>query len=258
MYVDHPVFEGSSNPNAKIWRYMDFTKFIALLETKSLFFTRSDKFEDPYEGRLNQITIDYFKEEYYNSVQAEENIKELAYKSIVEDFKESRKQFTVNCWHMNEFESDAMWKLYLKSNEGIAIQSTFQKLCDSFSLTEEEIYIGKVVYKDFNKYIIPINNNFYRFLVKRKSFEHEREIRAIHWRINSKIHKASTMDEVMLPTVEYGENMPVDIRTLIEKVYVAPNSPIWITDLVRSMLKKYDLQSVSVEQSSLGYDIDGL
>ena len=40
----------------------------------------------------------------------------------------SRDCTAVNCWHINEHESAAMWDLYLKSNEGIAIQSTYQKL----------------------------------------------------------------------------------------------------------------------------------
>ena len=27
------------------------------------------------------------------------------------------KEVAVNCWHLNEHESAAMWKVYLKSNE---------------------------------------------------------------------------------------------------------------------------------------------
>lgn len=50
MYKEHPVFQQPNNENIKIWRYMDFTKFMSLLDTKKLFFTRADKFEDPFEG----------------------------------------------------------------------------------------------------------------------------------------------------------------------------------------------------------------
>ena len=31
-------------------KYMSFEKFVSLLGTKSLFFTRADKFDDPFEG----------------------------------------------------------------------------------------------------------------------------------------------------------------------------------------------------------------
>jgi hypothetical protein len=33
-----------------LWRYMDFAKFIQMIESKSLWFTRLDQLEDPLEG----------------------------------------------------------------------------------------------------------------------------------------------------------------------------------------------------------------
>lgn len=48
---NHPSFPLTIDRNQKIWRYMDFTKFMHLLTTKSLWFNRSDKFEDPFEGK---------------------------------------------------------------------------------------------------------------------------------------------------------------------------------------------------------------
>ena len=51
MYKEHNSFE-SIDDNKKIWRYMDFTKFIDILENEALFFTRSDRFEDKFEGTL--------------------------------------------------------------------------------------------------------------------------------------------------------------------------------------------------------------
>ena len=37
------------------------------------------------------------------------------------------KSTLVNCWHQNEFESEAMWRLYSENNKGIAIQTTLQR-----------------------------------------------------------------------------------------------------------------------------------
>ena len=51
MYKNFPaVFESPQDENAKIWRYMDFTKFVNLLDTSKLFFPRADKLGDPFEG----------------------------------------------------------------------------------------------------------------------------------------------------------------------------------------------------------------
>ena len=35
--------------NKKIWRYMDFSKYVDLVTTEELYFTRADKLEDPYD-----------------------------------------------------------------------------------------------------------------------------------------------------------------------------------------------------------------
>ena len=36
--------------DAKLWRYMDFTKFVAMLNNKALYFCRLDHLGDPFEG----------------------------------------------------------------------------------------------------------------------------------------------------------------------------------------------------------------
>lgn len=43
-------FQKPKDLNVPIWRYMDFTKFVDLLDTKTLFFTRADRFDDQFEG----------------------------------------------------------------------------------------------------------------------------------------------------------------------------------------------------------------
>ena len=44
--------DGINPPNDKdvLWRYTNFEVFVNLLDTEALYFTRADKFEDPYEG----------------------------------------------------------------------------------------------------------------------------------------------------------------------------------------------------------------
>lgn len=247
MFEEHTVFEKPEDENIKIWRYMDFTKFVYLLEKQSLFFTRSDKFEDPLEGTLNDFTIQQFREEYFRVVTGEEHIKEIAFQGILDSKKKFIEWTTINCWHLNNYESDAMWKLYLKSNEGIAIQSTFNRLSRSFDKTDMSVFIGKVRYEDYENYTIPINNMFFSFLTKSKSFEHEREIRAIHNVIPT---KENAIDYNAQP-FKFGVDIPVDLETLIENVYLAPNSPEWINELVKSVLKTYNLGNVNVIQSSI-------
>ena len=73
-----------------------------------------------------------------------------------------------------------MWDLYIKGTEGVAIQSTFRSLTESFSLhADDSIFVGEVSYIDYENDWMPEGNLFYAFMHKRKSFEHERELRAL-------------------------------------------------------------------------------
>ena len=55
--VDHPCFRQPENKNLRLWRYMDFTKFVSLIATKKLFFCRSDRFDDPFEGSYSKANV---------------------------------------------------------------------------------------------------------------------------------------------------------------------------------------------------------
>ena len=59
-------------------------------------------------------------------------------------FDFNRKLTLINCWYQSEYESDAMWQLY--SNNGIAIQTTFGKLKNSFKNSNDNVLIGQVKY----------------------------------------------------------------------------------------------------------------
>jgi len=55
----HPAFEPPGNPNIKIWRYMDFTQFVSMLEAGGLLFRRADLLEDKFEGTMSRPLWDF-------------------------------------------------------------------------------------------------------------------------------------------------------------------------------------------------------
>ena len=62
--------------------------------------------------------------------------------------KDLVKHVGVSCWHMSTCESAAMWSLYSKTNEGIAIRSTVGRLLEQVDRnTNVYIKIGKVIYR---------------------------------------------------------------------------------------------------------------
>jgi len=167
-------------------------------------------------------------------------------------YKNNQKIFAICCWHMNQHESAAMWKLYIKSNEGVAIQSTFAKLKNSF-IDPRIVFLGKVKYIDYdNSFLNP--GFFSPFLHKRKSFEYEKEIRALHCITNilNPDYKANIDNPDWIDSIE-GVEIEIDINKLIENIYISPMAPIWFADLVEKVILKYEFE-FKVNQSKLNED----
>ncbi len=143
----------------------------------------------------------------------------------------------LNCWHMNENESAAMWRLYVKNDAGVAVQSTYSRLREAFN-GRDAVYLGPVRYIDYDRDLIDMPYGYdtlCAYIHKRKSFEHEREIRAV-------VTKEAKVDG----EIDWGSNVlsgglkqPVDMDILVEHVYVAPTAPEWFADLVRSVVANY-------------------
>jgi hypothetical protein len=243
-YSPHPFF-AAADGSAKVWRYMDFTKFVSLLDSKALFFSRADKLSDAWEGA---DTAENLRERPTLIGDGEgETTAEMM--NGVSRFHSSLRHHTfVSCWHLNNVESAAMWKLYLSQDEGIAVQTTFKRLTSSFQGDEQEmfdVYAGKVSYLDYEQEAFPEGNTFVPFLHKRRSFEHEHEVRAI---IQPIFPGGEPLTDI-LPFAD-GLLVEVDLRKLIENIYVAPTSEAWFAGLVENTAKKYGLD-VSVRHSDM-------
>lgn len=229
MYKKHPAFEPPEE-KAKIWRYMDFAKLVWMLNHLCLYFTNVDKFkiEDPFEG----------------SCQPSELLKSAPQetaKNFVEKMKSCGPPLTVNCWHLNNCESAAMWKLYAGENKGIAIQTTFSRMVKAFEKFPDIVNIGKIRYIDYQNETFKGEINIVEpILTKRKSFEHEKELRAVIWETSESTKR--TNDGSVLADV--------NLKELFENIYISPFSPDWYRDNVQVIVKKFGLK-IPVLQSEL-------
>jgi hypothetical protein len=240
---NHPVFEAPADPNVKIWRYSDFSKYVSFLEKSALFFPRADLLGDPYEGATSHANRPLWPIVYKDTIPL----------SILESRtfhgRWEREWTFINCWHMNEHESDAMWHLYARTCDAVAIQSTYARL---HRVLPSGTFVGIVKYMDYKTEWMPEDNGFYRFMRKRKSFEHERELRALIQDLPTKPDPRGSAIGVFnyVPNPNTGRVVPVKVPELVEKVYVAPAAPAWFHHLVTSITAKYALD-VPVEQSAL-------
>lgn len=250
--VFHPKEFKVPNQDTVLWRYQDFPKFVSLLDSKELFFTRADNFEDAFEGARG---FNFQKDAIYEESKPELTLKakrrlmeggndnptedEITdavneeMEALIEDQERKRKNYFVSCWHANERESEAMWRLYITAkNQGVAIQTTMERLCYAIGKTDFEI--GKV---NYISYAAPLGVDNTPIWYKRTAFQHENEVRAIFW------EPGNTAD---------GMKVRMDLDILIEKVYISPSAPGWFAKLVENVMKKYGLDK-SVEHSKLDY-----
>lgn len=193
--------------------------------------SRSDKFEDQYEGTFSEPTF--------------EEIKKLSIDNpeFLSFYKSHREKVAISSWHINEYESFAMWQIFTGNSEGLAIQSTIGRL-EKALIPEEKFkqYIGEVNYIDYKKEYIPFDDMFFPFLFKRKSFQYEREVRIISDISDSNIK------------LNDGMKIDVDITELIEKIYIHPKSENWYKKLVIELVSKLGFD-FTIEKSDLESDI---
>jgi len=231
MYLNNPNITLPDDPDTIVWKYLDLSKFLDLLLSKKLFMSRSDKFEDQYEGTFSEPTFEEIKK------LAADNPEFLNY------YKTHREKVAISSWHINEYESFAMWQIFTQNSEGLAIQSTIGRLQKAVRRENNfDQYIGEVNYIDYKKEYIPFDDLFFPFLFKRKSFQYEREVRILTDTSKSDIK------------LNDGIKINVDLKQLIEKIYIHPKSENWYKKLVIELVERLGF-GFEIEKSDLESDI---
>ncbi len=234
MYIPHDNFPQPPD-TAKVWRYFDLGKLLSLVTERKLYFASVSllKTIDPREGVWPES-------DYRRFAKNPEDIKQ--FKEISDFFAEIT---FVNCWHLNEYESDAMWHRF---GNQFAVQSTFGRLKESFP--DDKIHAGKVVYIDHFSDLIhrrKKKNGFLLSMRKHKSFDSEREIRVIL----PEYPPYDLTQDTEYPYRRKGVSINVDVENLIETVFVSNKLPEWTKDLLVNILEKYELDNLAIEKSVL-------
>ena len=266
IFKEHPAFVPPENSEYKIWRYMDFTKFVSMMVKQSLYFTSLKKMaeQDPFEGLLPDTYFQFRSWKTVDDIPNHERwrltLRSLTGQSPLEMVKTSMEEFArhvfhfrktlyVNCWHMNNYESTAMWSIYTGKGSGIAITSSYETLAES--LQSSAIFFGgKIIYSDYATDIIDVSNNVLSMTMKkRRSFDFEKEFRVVFWD-DSHVGRPGALEELSKVNVPDGREFRCDLATLIDEIYVSPKSEEWYLDLVQSVVQTYGL-SKKVRRSPL-------
>lgn len=261
--------------DALLWRYMSLDKLINLLDTKQLFFTPAYSYlkSDPFEGlppKIIQIimkevllkehlrhveTLNYIEQNLKSGLKPEGHYQlELATKKINEFPKLAEKIYfrvlkstVINCWHQNECESEAMWRLYSDNNKGVVIQTTLQDLADS--IDDQRIFLSEVRYINFNdESLTPSDlnvNGHFSPLLKRESFKHEQEVRLF-------FQPEANYEAISDEDYQYKhELVPVNVSKLISKIYISPYAQEPYNSSVKAILRLFGIPESKIFDSNL-------
>ncbi len=222
------------DPDASIWRYTDYAKFAATLDMGALFFPRASTLGDPFEGSFprpqQKIRIESLKG------LPEERMAALLH-TRSGFYKWQRNWMLVSCWHLNDQESAAMWTLYARASYAVAIRTTYAKLRAALP---EDVVIGMVNYVDYSVLSFDEGNILAPFFHKRRSYEHERELRAVIWDHSWSTNPGQPLN-FEVPPPDNGRWVPVDLNQLVQAVNVAPSSESWYRDLVANTAQRFGL-----------------
>lgn len=227
LEIDHDIIE-----TQKLWRYMDLSKFISLIEKNALWLARADTFRDKREGRFPDDMRKTTEKAFENFGSPHDSpIKDVG------DFQEYLQKNTfISCWHKNFDENMVMWEIYGRDNNALAIQTTVEKIKENVNPTQlrgDSLFLREVIYEKPEQ-ITSILNLDACFFIKRPHFSFENEVR-IGFNTFSITNPSKN--------TPYGYYLPVFINGLIEKILIHPDSPEWFLDAINSITNKYKIHA---------------
>ncbi len=283
----HSVFVPAPTRSSPLWRYMNLPKFLSMLQKKVLYFYNLELMarKDPFEGTLPSSRFQHRQWRTVDDMPADargrlhgvtdlsrgfDNFKNLAEQSIRQAYA-YRRSFFINCWHLSEFESSAMWNIYSRRDEGIAIVSSEERLDAALAWSPYNVFGGRVQYEDYSRddFVMDEGNVFTPVLYKRLSFSYENEYRLVYWdtSVTHKLIEAQggfynlkgqlipnfsssgktvvgrELGEIEKMEPRPGHKLYCDINKLIEKICISPLAESWFVDVVIAACKTYGLQT---------------
>lgn len=207
-------------------RYLDLPKLVDFLRTGELYLGQASRFDDRLEGTLPEGIRRTIRElsgyvaQNGDPTEWENKNKDRSY---------------LGCWTLGAKDNMALWKLYGRSAESVAITTTVEKLRMAAPQWARygKVNVKKVRYIDHDGHI---PNGAYAFDEGVFGFKHhayafEKEVRIV---ITCPMSKG------------YGEmrreiRVPVNVNSFLGSIVVAPEAGDWFFDLVADVARKYNV-----------------
>ena len=231
------------NIKNRIFRIIKFDYLLSALKSNKTSFSHPKSWSDPYDSIFIQSDV-----KLCNGALARQ-----AYKN----------NYFVQCWCYQNFESDAMWRIYSSQNnmqeyDGVMILSTPEKIMNSLWVSKvvpknENLFLGKIQYipkskfKDskffanfFNASRFPLSEKLATtLLLKTNAYKHENELRFI---VEEEVKSYK-------PRIELNHNIP--FSNIIDKIIIDPRASRKFRKEVKSRIDALNFKNIRVFQSTM-------
>lgn len=261
-YQDHEICKQPSN-NTKIWRYMAFEQLVSLLTKRKLWFSRAIALQDgdPYEGTLPEKNVsrpnaDLASEMPWLNKLSQEQLDQSVKTHRL--FQEISTLNLVSCFNAAEHESNAMWHVYGKGANCVALTTSLGELKECFGpFVDYDVFIGQIEYIDYSKTIMNEANYLLPLLHKSPFYSYENEIRCLILDDGDNSlfddHEPSPLVQLHSePSTPFsrGAYVPIDLNKLLKEIVIGPHAEEWFIETVQDILHKCEVD-IPVKRSIL-------
>ena len=256
--------------NAALTRYMPLSKFIAFL-CNGIHCSPACRFEDPWEGHT------FFADTVPSSLSRE---------NLVKLVNKARAWISISCWHYAAAESYAMWQIYSRSDDAVAVHTTVGRLKAAvmdFVMARRRKDSAPLAVITQVKYIRPgskgtpfgqgdvldicFDHNQLEadqdkrdwiglmagaFGVKFDAYEYEKEVRLLVLDESAPV----TSKIMTAPVPESGDDLHIpitDLESFVTGVSVSPKAPDWFVSVLRELTPRFGIhpERIPVRKSAL-------
>ncbi|MFC3393625.1 DUF2971 domain-containing protein [Brenneria rubrifaciens] len=270
---------GDLDSSTELQRYMSFPKFIDLIDRNKIFLSKASCFEDKLEGCLTfesdllrsgdamlyDIAVSFsmptvrklteeekeqndklredaslaYDNRVHHTVFGDIPDKEMSHEVIYNKYNE---WIDVSCWHSNEHESMAMWKIYGGDDCAVCIVTDLERLINSIvESSDYKLIIAKIAYISHQNDSFTYDHILSQYMHKAHFYSYENEVRILGYNPSTDIRGER---------MSFGTDIDINLSTLIKEIRVSPTAPNWFFNVVKSLCDKYSL-NVKVNRSEI-------
>lgn len=221
-----------------IWRYMGFDKFLDLLLTNTIKFSRASIATDKHE-------ISWILEVLKKNQDFEKDIEGATF-----HIQNLRNSTYISCWVNKQNESRSFWASYLDlSKQGVAIKTTVGDFIDSIDWEGKGFDYNRIDYRDkFDNE--EIQSNITAVNTKNPAYVDENEIRFTINSLNELSIPHDPIEKVLEKlSLQYklGNvlSRKVDLFRLVSELIISPYSSSWQKDNIVKLIHDYRPELIS-------------